>query len=99
MPNQTLYLIIAALVAFIVGGGAFVLWFIVSEARERRKHYKVTITVKPDGTMGEYKSKPVVLGKEPITVIPRDEMPIADVYVNLLDGSMRVSDMRVPFEG
>ena len=86
--------IIGTLAAVIVGGAAFAIWFFASENADRRKHYKITLTVKPDGTLGEYRSKLEPMGREPLTVVPRNDALICDLDVRLSDGAVTVYDLR-----
>jgi hypothetical protein len=87
------YIITALIVAIILGGGAM-LWYIVGDIRDRRKHYRVTVTTKPDGTLDVYKSKLCAMGKEPITIPARNDTPLLNIDVRLLDGEVTVSDLR-----
>ena len=91
---STSTIVILTLIAVIVGGGAFVVWMLVSDANERRKHYKVTLTVKPNNTIGVYYSKMEPIGRHPITVVPGDDTPFVDLDVHLSDGKVEVTDIR-----
>lgn len=91
--------IIGILAAIIVGGSAFAIWFVVSENADRRKHYKVTVTLKPDNTLDVYKSKWIEMGREPITIPARGDMPLIDIDIRLLDGEVSISDVRPKNDG
>jgi hypothetical protein len=92
--NTYLY-IIGTLAAIIVGGSAFAVWFVVSENADRRKHYKITLTAGPDGTLHVYKGKLVETSREALTIVPGTEDMIADVDIRLIDGAATVTDLRV----
>ena len=92
--NTYLY-IIGILMAVIVGGSAFAIWFVVSENADRKKHYKITLTTGPDGTLHVYKGKLVETSREALTIVPGTEDMIADVDIRLIDGAATVTDLRV----
>ena len=94
MTIKTAYYIITILLAIIVLGGGSTLWYIIADARDRRKHYKATVTVKPDGTLDVYKSKLCEMGREPITIPRREDTLLLNIDVRLLDGEVTVSDLR-----
>ena len=88
------HLAIVGLVALLFGGGAFVIWMLTSDAKERRKHYKITLTVTPQGDLGQYRSKLEPLSKEPINVVPYSDALLCDLDVRLSDGKVTVYDLR-----
>ena len=90
----TSIIIIFALLAFIVGAGTFIGWVMISDASDRRKHYKVTVATKPDGTLGVYKSKSCEMGKKAYTVPGRNDTLLINIDVRLLDGGVTITDMR-----
>jgi len=87
-------LIIIALVTFIVGGGIFVIWFVASDAKERRRHYKITLAVGAGGTLNVYRGKWTAMGREALTVVPGTDDMLADIDIRLSDGSVVVTDLR-----
>jgi hypothetical protein len=93
MIKQAIY-IIAVQAAFIVGGGIFVLWYVLSDIRERRKHYRIVITEQESGGLGVYRSKLTERGKEPIVIFPPAEKLILQIDVQMLDAVVKITDVR-----
>lgn len=92
MPN--LYYVIAALVTLMAGEAFAFLWFIRGESQDRRKHYKITLTVAPDGSIGTYESKLTEQGKEALVVVPYDNTLFAGIDIRLSDGQATITDLR-----
>lgn len=93
MNKQAIY-IIAVQAVFIIGGGAFVLWYVLSDIRERRKHYSIVVTEQKEGSLGIYRSKLTERGKEPIVIFPHTEKPILQIDVQMLDAVVKITDVR-----
>lgn len=94
MNQSTAIGIIATLSALLVGGAAFVLWFVRSDTQDRKKHYRMVITVKPDGKLGIYKSRLAEMYKRPIVIVPGDDFPVVRLDIKMLDASVKVVDIR-----
>lgn len=92
MPN--LYYVIAALIVLMTGMACSFVWFIRGESRDRRKHYRITLTVAPDGSLGTYESKLTEQGKEALVVVPYDDTLFAGIDIRLSDGKATVTDLR-----
>jgi len=90
----TLYYVIGALAVLLVGTGWTSLWYIRTEASDRRKHYKITLTISPDGELGTYTSKLTEAGRDAIVVVPFHDIAFADVDIRLSDGAAVVTDLR-----
>jgi hypothetical protein len=93
MPSKFIYAI-ATIAAFVLGGGLLLIWIVVSDGRERRKHYKLTLTVTPDGSLGVYKSKLTEMNRDALTIVPFKDDQIADIDIRLSDGKAVVFDLR-----
>ena len=91
--NTYLY-IIATLLALLIGGGAFVIWLVTDGAKESRKHYKLTLTVTPEGSLGVYKSKSTEMSRKAMTIVPFNDTSFADIDIRLSDGKAVVFDLR-----
>ena len=90
----TLYYVIAILAVLLVGTGWTCLWYIRTDAKDRRKHYKLTLTSGPDGALHVYRGKLTDTGREALTIAPGIDDMIADVDIRLSDGAAVVTDLR-----
>ena len=90
----TLYYVIGALAVLLVGTGWTCLWYVRTDAKDRRKHYKLTLTSGPDGVLHVYRGKLTDAGREALTVVPGTDDMIADVDIRLSDGAAVVTDLR-----
>ena len=90
----TPYYVIGALAVLLVGTGIASLWYIRTDASDRRKHYKLTLTISPDGELGTYTSKLTEAGRDAIVVVPFHDIAFADVDIRLSDGAAVVTDLR-----
>jgi hypothetical protein len=86
--------IIGVLAAILAGGGAFILWYVISDARDRNKHYRIVVTVGDDNKIAVYRSKLTARGKEPLVVYPHTEQALVRIDVQMLDASVQVIDIR-----
>lgn len=93
MTKEAIY-IIGTLIAFIVGGGAFIVCYILADIRERRKHYRIIVTVQESGALGIHKSKLTERGREPLVIFPYTEKPLLQIDVKVLDAVVKVTDIR-----
>ena len=92
--TTTLYYAIVGLIVLMIGMACSFAWFIRVDASDRRKHYQITITVSPDGILCTHRSGMTEAGKEAIVVVPYANAPIANINIQLSDGSATVTDMR-----
>ncbi len=90
----TLYYTIATLIVLMTGMACSFVWFIRGESQDRRKHYRITLTVAPDGSIGTYESKLTEQGKEALVVVPYGDRLFADIDIRLSDGKAMVTDLR-----
>ena len=90
----TLYYVIGALVVLMAGMGISFLGYIRTDASDRRKHYKITLTSGPDGALRVYRGKLTDSRHEALTVAPGTDDMIADVDIRLSDGAAVVTDLR-----
>lgn len=96
--NVLWYIIGGLVTAILLESGAFI-WYLRAEANDRRKHRKITITIKENGTLGIYRSKWELVGREPLTVVPGEDTPLVNLDVHLGSGTVSVYDIRPMGEG
>lgn len=91
----TLYYVIATLIVLMTGMACSFVWFVRCEARDRRKHYKITLAIAPDGSLSIHESKLTERGREALVVVPYSDTLLADIDIRLSDGKATVTDLRI----